>query len=131
VRPAGKEDSESVCVKKRRSGFRDLRRFLMKRVALLVLTLILSACSNEEDRCPPGEFCFSDNFGINAPQPLRGDEDQVVIYDVNGIVPAKALHAADGVCSYYGKRAEFLSQGGDSSDCVSNQLNLCATYRCQ
>jgi hypothetical protein len=103
----------------------------MKRLAVLAFALLVSACSDAEDKCPPGNFCFTDNFGINAPQPLYGDENQVVVYDVNGTIPAKSLHAADGFCSFYGKHAEYLSKGGDSSDCVSNQLNLCVTYSCK
>ncbi len=80
--------------------------------------------------------------GINMPRIISGDTDQFVIYDDNagmgwngagggGLNPKKALDVANYYCAEVGKEAEFVSKGGASSECVSNQLNLCATYRCK
>jgi len=83
------------------------------------LVLLASACSD------------MNNIGYFAPRAVEGDESHVVIYDPNGIVPSSAINAANAHCSKYAREAELQSRGGSSYECVSRQLNYCATYSCK
>ncbi|MDR3436265.1 hypothetical protein [Telmatospirillum sp.] len=92
---------------------------VMKIGLAIGLVMLTSACSGLND------------IGYFAPQVVEGDDSYVVIYDSNGIMPSSAIAAANKYCSKYAKTAEMQSRGGSSHECVSKQLNYCATYSCK
>ncbi|WP_146002660.1 hypothetical protein [Telmatospirillum siberiense] len=80
--------------------------------------------------------------GVNMPRVISGDSDGFVVGGGSeglnwnssasgGLNPKKAQDVADYYCSQLGKKAEFVSRGGPTSECVSKQLNVCMTYRCE
>jgi len=91
----------------------------MKRFIVAGSVVFVTACSDMAD------------IGYFAPRPVDGDADHVVLYAEKGIVPGRALHIANGYCAQFHKTAIFAHIGGDSSECVSAQLNYCATYECK
>lgn len=95
----------------------------MKKWLVLVFVLLVTACTSG----------FSDwnMLGKNTVRILSGDDSQVLLYDANGIVPSSGQKTATKYCATYGKTAEWQSNGGTDSDCVSAQLNYCATYICK
>lgn len=95
----------------------------MKKKLILVIVLATAACSSGV-----GEMGM---FQKNAPRVLSGDENQILLYDATGVSPAAGLATAKKHCSGFGKTAEWKSNGGTDPDCVSMQLNYCATYICK
>jgi putative hemolysin len=95
----------------------------MKKGLVIVIALFTAACSSNT-----GEWGM---FGKNAPRTISGTDSRVVLYDANGVDKNAGQTAATKYCANYGKIAEFQSRGGDSSDCVSSQLNYCVTYSCK
>jgi hypothetical protein len=95
----------------------------MKKGLVVVSALLLSACT--------GSIGQLGMFEKNAPRILSGDDSQVLLYDANGLSPEGTQGTADKYCARYGKTAEWQSRGGADSDCISNQLNYCATYICK
>jgi len=91
----------------------------MRIILVVGLTLLMSACGKMT------------NAGYFAPKAVDGDENHVVIYDANGIVPGNAIKSANAYCAKFGKSATLKMKGGDSYECVSQQLNYCATYSCE
>lgn len=96
----------------------------MKKTLILVLSLFTAACSH---------LPFDpDKMGTLNPQMVRGDENEVILYDPSGNIRIRdAEIKATNYCSAYGKKAEWKSKGGDYLDCQSNQLNYCVTYACK
>lgn len=94
-----------------------------KLIVATAAALLTSACSSGV-----GSW---DMFKRDSAMVLSGDESQVTLYDPRGIVPSGAQTTANKYCASYGKTAEWQSQGGTSSDCVSLQSNYCATYSCK
>jgi hypothetical protein len=78
--------------------------------------------------------------GVNMPRIISGDADGFIVYQDGvganwnggggGISKKKAGDVASYYCSQMGKTAELVSRGGALSECVSNQLDYCMTYRC-
>jgi hypothetical protein len=91
----------------------------MRKMLAIGFSLLTAACGG------------LDHVGFFAPKPVEGDGTYVVIYDANGIVPNSALAAANGYCADFAKSAELKSKGGKSYECVSSQLNYCATFVCK
>ncbi len=100
----------------------------MKKALWLGMALLTSACSNSSgSSLPNATAIFTPEARI-----LRSDGAHVILYNESGYLkPAAAQAAAEKYCRGQGKTAQFESQGGYPLDCVSNQLNYCATYICQ
>ncbi|MDR3438674.1 hypothetical protein [Telmatospirillum sp.] len=95
----------------------------MNKGFVVVFALLLTACT--------GNITDLGALGKNQPRILTGSDSEVVLYDPRGIGPDGGQETAQKYCAGWGKTAEWKSRGGEDSDCVSSQLNYCATYTCK